>query len=263
MMDVMRVLVADDELLARKRLLRLLAAMDAIAVAGECESGNAVIERVKTKDVDVILLDVNMPGLTGLEAVDLLPEDGPLVILCTAHADHALQAFELGAVDYIVKPVEAGRLKKALARAREKLEARRHARPQERERERDDAPSAEIAVAPLDGSRSLSRLAIPTRQGIVLLDPRTVSHAVLEGELVSVVTESGTYLSDDTLGDLQERLPRELFERVHRRALLNLEQVARLEPLETGGYLAHTRGGHAVEISRQAARELRKRLKLR
>jgi two-component system LytT family response regulator len=104
---------------------------------------------------------------------------------------------------------------------------------------------------------------VPTRHGIVLLDPRAVSHAVLDGELVSVVTDGATYLSDDSLADLQERLPRDLFERVHRRAILNLEHVDRLEPLETGGFVAHTRGGHAVEVSRQAARELRRRLKVR
>jgi two-component system LytT family response regulator len=147
-----------------------------------------------------------------------------------------------------MKPVEAGRLKKALTRARQRLVATR-------EGASGGGPSPE--------PRSLDRLAVPTRQGIVLLDPRAISHAVLDGELVTVVTETGTFLSDDTLADLQERLPRDLFERVHRRALLNLEHVSRLAPLETGGFMAHTRGGHAVEVSRQAARELRRRLKVR
>jgi two-component system LytT family response regulator len=259
MINPVRVLVADDELLARKRLLRLLAAIDGIEVAGECESGVAVLERLKAKDVDVVLLDIHMPGLSGLEALELLPEDRPVVVLCTAHPDHAVDAFELGAADYVMKPVEAGRLKKALARARERVESRTRA-----------AGAVEGTAAVVGGPvaaesvpRGLDRLALPTRQGIVLLDPRAVSHASLEGELVTVVTEGGSYLSDDTLADLQERLPRDLFERVHRRAILNLEHVARLVPLESGGYLAYTRGGHAVEVSRQAARELRRRLKVR
>ncbi|HEY2518005.1 MAG TPA: LytTR family DNA-binding domain-containing protein [Polyangiaceae bacterium] len=246
----MRVLIADDELVARKRLVRLLGSIDGVTIAGECESGDAVLERVKDHDVDVVLLDIHMPGLTGLEAFELFPEDAPLVVLCTAHPDHAVVAFERGAVDYVMKPVEAGRLKKALARAQERLDGRARA-------------SVQPAADELPRGRALDRLAIPTRQGIVLVDPRTVSHAVLEGELVTVVTEGGSYLSDDPLGDLQERLPRDLFERVHRRALLNLEHVTRLEPTESGGFLAHTRGGHTVEVSRQAARELRRRLKLR
>jgi len=256
MMQAMRVLVADDELLARKRLLRLLAAMEGIVVAGECESGEAVLERVKAGDVDVVLLDIHMPGLTGLEAAPLLPEDGPVIVLCTAHPDHAVEAFELGAADYVMKPVEAGRLKKALARAKARLAARAPRTPPVR---------SGAGEEPREGAeaRVLTRLAIPTRQGIVLLDPRSVSHAVLDGELVTVTTDAGTYLSDSSLGDLQERLPHDSFERVHRRAILNLEHVVRLEPLETGGFLAHTRGGHSVEVSRQAARELRRRLGLR
>lgn len=245
----MRVLIADDELVARKRLARLLGAIEGVTIAGECDSGDAVLERVKAKDVDVVLLDIHMPGLTGLEALDLFPEDGPVVVLCTAHPDHAVAAFERGAVDYVMKPVEAGRLKKALARAQERLDGRAR------------ATTATEGEAPR--GRALDRLAIPTRQGIVLVDPRTVSHAALDGELVTVVTAEGSYLSDDSLGDLQERLPRDLFERVHRRALLNLEHVTRLEPTESGGFLAHTRSGHTVEVSRQAARELRRRLKLR
>jgi len=253
MMNVMRVLVADDELVARKRLLRLLGAIEGVTIAGECESGGAVLERLKAKDVDVVLLDIHMPGLSGLEALALFPADGPVVILCTAHADHAVAAFDEGAADYVMKPVEAGRLKKALGRARDRLAQR-------------EATSARASDPQLKGEnarRPIDRLALPTRQGIVLLDPRAVSHAVLEGELVSVVTAAATYLSDDTLSDLQDRLPRDLFERVHRRALLNLEHVERLEPLETGGFVAHTRGGHAVEVSRQSARELRRRLKVR
>jgi two-component system LytT family response regulator len=246
----MRVLVADDELLARKRLVRLLSAMEGVSLAGECENGHLVLERLKTKDVDVVLLDIHMPGLSGIETISLLPEDGPVIVLCTAHPDHAVDAFEQGAVDYILKPVEAGRLKKALDRARGRLT----------ERGQLERPH----VAPgLEETRPLSRLAIPTREGIVLIDPRTVSHAVLDGELVTIVAESGSYLSDDALNDLQERLPRDLFERVHRRALLNLEHVVRLEPIDSGGFLAYTRGGHSVEVSRQAARELRKRLRVR
>jgi two-component system LytT family response regulator len=90
-----------------------------------------------------------------------------------------------------------------------------------------------------------------------------VTHAILEDELVTVFTKDAQFLTDFSLQDLAERLPREKFERVHRRALLNLEAVARLEPVETGGYLARTHGGHTVEVSRQAARDLRKRLGLR
>ncbi|HEX8706029.1 MAG TPA: LytTR family DNA-binding domain-containing protein, partial [Myxococcaceae bacterium] len=124
-------------------------------------------------------------------------------------------------------------------------------------------PEQEPAKAQAVGARGLTRLPIPTRQGIVLVDPDTISHASLEGELVTVFTTQGDFLTDFTLQELADKLPVEGFHRVHRRALLNLAQVARLEPLETGGYIARTTRGHAVEVSRQSARELRRMLGLR
>lgn len=237
----MKVLIADDEQLARSRLRRLLGAMEGVEIAGEATTGDEVLAYVKKNDVDVVLLDIQMPRLTGTEAVALWPANGPMVIFCTAHAEHAVSAFESGVVDYLLKPIEPARLSKALDRARE----------------REQRAKFSSAVK----QSQLSRIAITTRHGVVLVDPTHVTHATLEDELVTVFTKDAQHLTDFTLQELHERLPQ--FERVHRRALLNLEAVARLDPLETGGYTARTHSGHAVEISRQAARELRKKLGLR
>lgn len=245
----LRVLIADDELLARKRLLRLLATLPDVEVVGECQDGKDTLARVHQGGVDVVLLDIHMPHLTGMEAMRLFPAEAPYVIFCTAHPDHAVEAFDSGAVDYLLKPVEAPRLQKALQRARSREAQRRF--------------EAERALhRPRGAERPLDRLAIPTRQGIVLVDPQQVTHALLGDGLVTVHTLNAQYLSDATLQELQARLP-PCFERVHRRALLNLEHVRQLEPLETGGYIARTVGGHAVEVSRQSARELRRKLGLR
>jgi two-component system, LytTR family, response regulator len=250
--EKLSVLIADDELLARKRLTRLLSAMPEVALCGECKDGEEVLARVREGGVDIVLLDIQMPGLTGIDAMGLLPKDGPYVIFCTAHPDHAVEAFDAGAVDYLLKPIEPARLKKALDRAKGRdAQKRFHAEVERRQQE--GAPKA----------GALQRLAISTRQGIVLVDPLAVSHATLDGELVTVFTPQGEYLTDYSLQELQDKLPGDRFERVHRRALLNLEQVARLEPVETGGYVARTHRGHSVDISRQAARDLRKRLGLR
>ncbi len=237
----MRVLIADDEQLARARLTRLLGAMEGIELVGEATDGQQVLARLKQGGIDVVLLDIQMPKLTGAEAMALWPADGPFVIFCTAHAEHAVEAFESGAVDYLLKPIEPARLQKALERAKQ----------------RESQAKFGAAVK----QTQLTRLAITTRQGVVLLDPAAITHASLEDELVTVFTREAQHLTDFTLQELHERLP--TFERVHRRALLNMNAVARLEPLETGGYTARTHGGQAVEISRQAARELRKRLGLR
>ena len=249
--EPLRVLVADDEAIARKRLVRLLAAMPDFTVAGECADAHEVLERVRAGGIDAVLLDIQMPELSGIEALQLFPADGPVVIFCTAHTAHAVTAFDLGAIDYLLKPIEAARLRKALDRARDRDARRRYADELARFKSRGEQ------------EKPLDRLALPTRQGIVLLDPLTVSHAELDGELVTVHTADAQYLSALSLQELESRLPGERFARVHRRALVNLEHVVRLEPNEVGGYTARTRNGSAVEISRQAARELRKRLGLR
>jgi len=239
----LHVLVADDEQMARKRLQRLLGAMPDVELCGECENGAEVLARVQKGGVDVILLDINMPGLSGVEALNMLPADGPSVIFCTAHPEHALTAFDGGAVDYVLKPVEAGRLHKAL----------------ERVRARHQPASSSSSKA--DGG--LRKLAVPTRQGVVLVDFEAITHAVHDGVLVTVHTRDTALLTDFTLQELQERLPSDRFHRVHRRALLNLDHVTRLEPVESGGYVARTHKGHAVDVSRAAARDLRRMLGLR
>jgi two-component system, LytTR family, response regulator len=242
-MERLKVLIADDEQVARARLHRLLGAMTDVEIVGECDDGDAVLSRIRQGGVDVVLLDIQMPKLKGTEALQLWPKDGPQVVFCTAHAQHALEAFDGGALDYVLKPVDAARLQKALARARERGAPERF--------------RAEVAKHQLD------RLPITTRQGVVLVDPSSISHAVLEGELVTVFAGAEKYLTDYSLNELEERLGKGRFERVHRRALLNLTHVSRLEPLDTGGYFARTTAGHSVEVSRQSARDLRKRLGLR
>jgi two-component system LytT family response regulator len=230
----LRVLIADDELLARKRLARLLAEVEGVELAAECVDAEEAIARVREGGIDLALLDIHMPGLTGIDALSVIGDSATKIVFCTAHPDHAIAAFEGGAVDYLLKPIELERLRKAIDRAR----ARK--------------PEA----------MPIARLPIDTRAGIVLLDPARITHAVLDGALVTIVTLDGEHVTDFTLQDLERKLPEPRFVRVHRRALLALEHVQRLEPLATGGYTARTVRGHVVEVSRQSARMLRKRLGL-
>ena len=132
--------MVDDEATARRRLMRLLESVPDVRLCGECADADEALERVRAGGVDVVLLDIQMPGLSGLDVLGLLPDDGPVVIFCTAHAEHAVAAFDVGAVDYLLKPVEAGRLRKALERARQAEQRRRFLT--EAERHRTAAPIA-------------------------------------------------------------------------------------------------------------------------
>lgn len=235
----LRVLVCDDELIARRRASRLLSEQAGVQIVAECASGDEVLAVLAVEDVDLVVLDINMPGMTGIETVMKMPEDRPYLIFLTAHPEHAVSAFDLGATDYLLKPVDDARLKKALDRARRQLDA-------PLPRGTHEAP--------------LVRLAIATKTGVVLLGPDEVTHAVFDGQLVTVHTRDRAILSDATLQELEDRLSAPHFERVHRRAIVNLLHVERLEPVLSGGYVARIAGGKSVDVSRQAARRLRRRL---
>jgi two-component system LytT family response regulator len=226
----LRVVVADDELLARHRLQRLLAAIPDVEVIAQCTRANEALAYPQI--ADVLLLDVEMPGLSGIDLLRRWPSDGASVILCTAHAEHGLAAFDGGAVDYLLKPVDPERLALAIARVRK----RRASRPQMPE-----------------------PLPIPTANGIVLVPPDALSHAMLDGELVELYATSGRYFSTQPLAELHARLPQERFVRVHRRAFINLACVDRFDPVASGGFLARMKDGSLVPVSRQAARWLRRR----
>ncbi len=235
----LRVLVCDDELIARKRASRLLSEQAGVQVVAECASGHEVLAQLAVEDVDLVVLDIHMPGMTGIETVMKMPEDRPYLIFLTAHPEHAVSAFDLGATDYLLKPVDEARLEKALDRARRQLDA--------------PLPRGMHEVP-------LPRLALTTKAGVVLLGPDEVTHAVFDGQLVTVHTRDRAILSDATLQELEDRLSAPHFERVHRRAIVNLLHVERLEPVLSGGYVARIAGGKSVDVSRQAARKLRRRL---
>ena len=238
-MTPLRVLVADDEAMARKRMVRLASALPGVEVIGTAEDGQQVLDAIAEEPVDLVLLDIQMPGLTGLDASALMPADGPTVVFTTAHPEHALDAFDIGAADYLLKPVDAARLQKAVERVRERM-----------------------AQAPAD--RDLDRVALPTRRGVRLVAPGELQCAVFDGTALTVhITPDERVFVDLSLSQLEARLPDPPFVRTHRRALVNLDLVVELEDQASGGYLARLRSGRKVAVSRAVARVLRRRLGLR
>lgn len=239
MSAALRVLFADDELMARKRMRRLIEAMPDLEIVAECESGEAALRELDRLDVDLALLDVHMGQRSGLDVARAADDLGVEVIFTTAHAEHAVAAFERGAVDYVLKPIEPERLALAIGRARERIGLASGAR----------------ASAP-----ALDRIALEVRGEVRLVRPADVTHALLDGPLVTVFVAGEALLTERSLTELEALLPG--LERVHRRALLSLAHVERLRPLATGGYLAIVPPSAEVPVSRQAARGLRRKLGL-
>jgi two-component system LytT family response regulator len=241
-MSKLRVAIADDEAVARKRLVRLLSELPDVEVVLACESADALLAELEAVEPDLLVLDIQMPGMTGLELQAKLGADAPYVIYATAHPEHAIDAYDAGAVDYVLKPVDASRLERAIARARGLLE-------------RANTPLGALGALPRG-----TRIAVEVRDGILLLSPERMSHASFDGQLVTLHLDDKDVVSDRTLAELEAQLAPHGFERVHRRFLLNLHRVARLEDEASGGYTAHCDSGAKVAVSRQVARQLRRRL---
>ncbi len=168
-----------------------------------------------------------MPDMNGLQAAEVAASRGVPVVFLTAHEEHAVEAFARGAAHYLLKPVDAIRLESALSRVRR-------------------------ATPP-------GRIALTSRDEVFLVDPAKISHALYDGQLVSVFAEGREFFSDASLQELEAKLTSDDFLRVHRRALLQLAFVERLRPLPSGGYEAVMRDGAEVPVSRKSARALRKR----
>ena len=239
MTPALRIAIADDEAVARQRLVRLLGGLAQVEVVLVCDGGHALLAALDGALADVLLLDIQMPGMTGLEAQAQLGPDAPYVIYVTAHPEHAIDAFDAGAIDYVLKPVDEARLGRAVERARGLLER---------------------AALPLAGLDRAARVAIEVRGGIALLAPERISHCSYDGQLVTLHVDDREVVSDRSLAELEPLLALHGFERVHRRYLLNLHRVVRLEDHASGGYTAHCDHGATVPVSRQVARQLRRRL---
>ena len=239
MSQALRVALADDEAIARKRLSRLLSELPDVNVVLVSESGEALLEELPAALADILLLDIQMPGLSGIEVQARLGPDAPYVIYVTAHPEHALDAYDAGAIDYVLKPVEEQRLARAIERARSML-----------------ARTAE----PLRGPDKALRIPIEVRGGIVLLAPDQITHASFDGQLVTLHVTGREVVTDRTLSELESLLAPHGFERVHRRYLVNLNRVVQLADHASGGYTAHCDDGATVAVSRQVARQLRRRL---
>ena len=231
----MRVVIADDEAPARQFLRRLLTSHNDVEIVGEAEDGTEVIGLVATAKPDVLFLDIQMPGGNGLEVAAGLTKHRPAIVFCTAYEQHAIEAFELEAVDYLLKPVSRSRLGQALDRIR-----------------RTD-PAQPVPKAHERLSRFLAR-----RGGnfVVIPASKAAYFESVDG-LTKIVTVTGeAYWMDSPLQVLEQRLDAQRFFRVSRNALINLNEVAEVHPLPGGSAELLLRGGPRLEVSRRRYRSL-------
>ncbi len=243
-MSPLRVAIVDDEELARAVVREHLAGHPDVEVVAECANGLEAIEAVAAQAPDLLFLDVQMPRLTGFETLELL-DPRPAVVFVTAYDRHAVKAFEVNAVDYLLKPFSKERFDAALAKART-LVGPGAARPD---------PSALAAAARPEGV-PLERIAVREGTRVSLLPVESVDWVKAEDDYVLIRSGGRSHLKHQTLADLAARLPGGRFVRVHRSWVVNVSRLAALEE----GRIAVMADGERVPVSRAGAARLRERV---
>ena len=224
--DTLRVVIVDDEELARRVLVELLAAHPDVEVVTECADGFEAVRAVSEHRPDLILLDIQMPKLDGFEVLELLGEDVP-VIFVTAYDQHAIRAFDVHAVDYLLKPFDADRLSDALVRARERI-GRSEALPI-----RDIVSSGRA-----DASKLVQRILIRDRADVHIIPVDQVDYIEAQDDYVAVRAGGKSRLKEQTLTDVEQTLDPTCFVRIHRRFLLQVDRLARIETTATSSRIA-------------------------
>ena len=260
---LLRVLVVDDEQLPRQRLTRLLEEMPNVECVGECQNGRSAVDAIDSLTPDLVLLDVRMPGMGGLDVARALGGHVPLIIFVTAFDEYALSAFEVHAVDYLLKPVERERFVAAVERARALVQnttaAQRHERLlallQEEPRmgveldARD--PLADAASAPAPEPAGFPRRFLVKGDGqmyFVAVDD--VDWVEAYGNYVRLHVGKGVHLIRETLGNIERKLDPTRFARVHRSSIVNLDRVVRMDLWGAGDYVVLLKDGTKLKLSR-------------
>jgi two-component system, LytTR family, response regulator len=236
----MRTYVLDDEKLAVQRLTRLLEATGRVSIAGSATDPDAALEFLRLHPVDVLFLDIQMPGLTGFEVLERL-DPQPLVIFTTAFDRYALNAFEANSIDYLLKPIELDRLDRALDKA-ERFARPGAARP-------DVHALARELAAQLRPGRTLERIASRVGERTTVLDVARISHFVSKDKLTFAVVNGHEHVVDFTLSDLDARLDPRRFGRIHRATIVNVSFVQELYPAVDGGMLVRLKDEKRTELS--------------
>jgi two-component system LytT family response regulator len=228
----MRVLIADDEAPARARLRQMLSAYPDVEIAGEAETGVQAMELAATLHPDLLLLDIQMPGSTGIDVAASLPEPRPHNIFCTAFDQYAVDAFELHAADYLLKPVTRARLAQALDRVRT-----------------SSAPERPAAIPP-------ARFLVKSASHYTVVAESRVLYFASEDGLTKLVADAAQFWMDPTLNDLEQRLDPARFFRISRAALVSLSAIAEVHPMPGGSGEIRLKNGERLEVSRRRFRAL-------
>lgn len=256
-MSKIRIVIADDERPARTFLRSMLETFEDVEIVGEAENGSVAVEMIRARKPDLALLDLQMPEITGLEVVKLLRKNQmPLIAFVTAFDEFAIQAFDLNAVDYLLKPVDRIRLRETLNRVHERLD--------QADFRAIAAEKVKKAVELYDEtvqSDYLKLIPAKKRDEIFLIGIDDVASIIADGELLQIFTNKNEkFIINFRLKDIETRLEPKQFIRLSRGALVNVEMIERITPMPGGTYAVNLKNGQEIAASRIQSRLLRERL---
>jgi two-component system LytT family response regulator len=242
-MVMIRTLIADDEPLARERIKRLLGSEPEIEIIGECADGRAAILAIEQLKPDLLFLDIQMPEVDGFGVIKAIgPEDMPAVIFVTAYDTYALRAFDVHALDYLLKPYNRQRFRKAVERARAHLQS-----------ERGEGLDQRL-VSLLDylkvGQKPLERLVVKSVGRVFFLRTKEIDWIEAAGNYVRIHVGGEAHLLREAMNVLEARLDPDKFLRIHRSTIVNIERIKELQPLFSGDYSVVLRDGTQLTLSR-------------
>lgn len=254
MENKLRIVIADDERPARMFLKAILENFEDVEVVGEAENGAQAVEMIEKTRPDLALLDLQMPIATGFEVVKVIKKKFmPLIAFVTAYDEYAIQAFEINAVDYLLKPVERTRVRETLNRAHERLD-----QSDFREREAANVRAAMTVYDEINTEPLLERIPVKRRESIYLLPVDEVISIVADGELLHITTTKNEQFSMNfRLKDLEARLSPDKFIRLSRGALVNLKMITQINPLPGGTYSVTLKNNQKITVSRLQSRIFR------
>ena len=238
-----RTLVVDDEELARDRMQSLLAEQPDVEIVGVCTDGPSAVETIDKTQPDLVFLDVQMPGMDGFEVIDNIDKNhAPAVVFVTAHDAHALRAFEIHALDFLLKPFDQTRFEKALDRARGLLN---------RDRAGGLDPRLVSLLEELHEERKYSeRLIVKSGGRVFFVRTEEIDWVEASGNYVKIHTKNDAHLLRESMKNMEARLDPKTFVRIHRSAIVNIDRIKELEPWFHGEYIVIMRDGTRLTASR-------------
>jgi two-component system LytT family response regulator len=248
-MEKIRIIIIDDETPAREIIKHYLKEVDSVEVIAECADGFSGLKSISVMKPDLVFLDIQMPRLTGIELVEVLTEK-PTIIFTTAYDQFAIKAFELNAVDYLMKPFQKRRFLEAVKKAIDKI----------RSGIWNNGPASQLLAKKPESTTPVNRVVVRKGNAINLIPVEQIRYVEAQDDYVMIYHSAGKALKQQTMKFYEENLPKNNFVRIHRSYIVKIEEINRIEPYTKDNYVAVLHSGDKLPVSRTGYKHLKEEL---